>query len=453
MKRPIAFLILWVAGWVVSPWALAQAASQTHVSTLANGLTLLVQPDRRAPTAVHMLWVRAGSMDEVDGLSGVAHVLEHMMFKGTPTVAPGEYSRRVAALGGSHNAFTSRDATVYHQQVPADQVRAVMALEADRFQNNQWSDDEFRKEIEVIKEERRQRVEESPRARMFEVYNAQVFLAHPYRRPVIGWMSDIESLTPDDVRAFHRRWYVPGNAAVVVVGDVDPAQVRAWAEETYGRIPAGVVPNRKPQTEPAQHGPRRMEYRARAEQSVVAMAWKMPQLRDLAVQDDATRDALALTLLAGVLDGYSGARLGRALVQGVDGPRLADSVDASYGLYGRGPQLFTLSGVPAPGVAPDALADALRAQVQRVADGGVTEAELNRVKTQWRAAEVYKLDSIGNQARELGNLWLQGWSPGANDRLLQALLAVTPEQVQSVARRLFGPQGMTVGVLLPEGAK
>ncbi len=443
------FILRWAAlllATLLSPAAWAQ----TERFTLANGLTVIVQPDRRAPTAVHMLWVRVGSMDEVDGTSGVAHVLEHMMFKGTPTVAPGEYSRRVAALGGTHNAFTSRDATVYHQQVPSDQVLAVMALEADRFANNQWSDDEFRREIEVIKEERRQRVEESPRARMYEAYTAQVFLASPYRRPIIGWMSDIESLTPDDVRAFHRQWYVPANAAVVVAGDVDPQQVRVWAEQTYGRIPARAVPERKPRVEPPQQGPRRLEYRARAEQALVTLGWKVPQLRDLAATDADTQDALALTLLASVLDGYNGARLGRTLVQGEGGQRLADSVDAGYGLLGRGPQLFSLTGVPAPGVSADQLADALRAQLRRVAEHGVTEAELQRVKTQWRASEVYKLDSVVNQARELGSYWLNGWGVDAGERLMQRLMAVTPAQVQSVAQRLFDDRQLSVGVLVPE---
>lgn len=372
------------------------------------------------------------------------------MFKGTPTVGPGEYSRRVAALGGTHNAFTSRDATAYHQQVPADQVLAVMALEADRFANNLWSDDEFRREIEVIKEERRQRVEESPRARMFEAYTAQVFLASPYRRPVIGWMSDIESLTPDDARAFHRQWYVPANAAVVVAGDVDPLQVLAWAEQTYGRIPARAVPERKPRVEPAQQGPRRLEYRARAEQALLTLGWKAPRLGELSATDTDTQDALALTLLASVLDGYGGARLGRVLVQGEGGRRLADSVDASFGLLGRGPQLFSLTGVPAPGVSTDELAEGLKAQLRRVAEHGVQEDELQRVKTQWRASEVYKLDSVVNQARELGSYWIDGWDLDAGERLLQRLMAVTPAQVQSVAQRLFDERQLSVGVLVPE---
>src|SRR6478752_3255082 len=167
--------------------------------TLSNGMTLIVKPDRRAPTAVQMLWVRVGSMDEVDGTSGVAHVLEHMMFKGTKDLKPGEFSRRVAALGGRENAFTTRDYTGYYQQIPADKLEQVMKLESDRFANNQWADDEFKREIEVVKEERRMRTEDQPRSLLGEQQNAAVFIASPYHRPVVGWMSDLDAMTPQDV--------------------------------------------------------------------------------------------------------------------------------------------------------------------------------------------------------------------------------------------------------------
>lgn len=421
--------------------------------TLSNGMTLIVRPDRRAPTVAHMLWVRAGSVDEVDGTSGVAHVLEHMLFKGTPSLKPGEFSRRMAALGARENAFTSRDATAYHQQLPADKLEAVMRLEADRFANNQWSDDEFLRELEVVKEERRQRTEESPRARMFEALNAMVFQASPYRRPIIGWMNDLDAMTPSDAREFYRRWYVPGNAAVVIAGDVDVARVKALAESIYGSIPARAVPPRKPREEPEQAGPRRMEYRAAADQSLVALVYKVP--RWTGGETAADQDALALTVLSAVLSGYSGARLERALVQGsgTGGKRIADGAGASYGLMGRGPQLFSLTAVPAAGVTPEMAAGALKAEVQRVAREGIGDAELRRVITQWTAGEVYQLDSVFNQARELGSHWVNGMPLDTGDRLMQRLRTVTPAQVQAVAQRYFSDEQLTTAVLVPDPSK
>ena len=428
------------------PSALAQAAPRIEQFKLGNGMTVIVKPDRRAPTAVHMLWVRVGSMDEVDGASGVAHVLEHMLFKGTAELKAGEFSRRVAALGGRENAFTMRDATGYFQQIPAGKLEDVMRLEADRFANNRWPDEEFKRELEVVKEERRLRTEDQPRSLMWEALNAAVYQSSPYRRPIIGWMSDLEAMTPQDARDFYKHWYVPANAAVVVAGDVDPQQVLRLAEKFYGRIPARPVPSRKPRVEPEQVGVRRIEFKAPAEQAYVALAFKVPQLTSFD-PGPGQDDALALTVLSAVLDGYSGARLERALTQGSD--RVADSVGAGNGLWGRGPQLFTLDGVPAKGKTPEQVEAALRAEVAKVAREGVSEAELTRVKTQWISGEVYKLDSVMNQARELGSFWIQGLPLDAGERLIQRLRAVTAEQVQSVAARYFGDDQLTVGVLRP----
>ncbi|OYY97318.1 MAG: peptidase M16 [Polaromonas sp. 28-63-22] len=455
---PVAPLL---AACLASGAALAQATAPAPIAqfTLANGMTVIVKPDKRAPTVAHMLWVRVGSMDEVDGTTGVAHALEHMMFKGTPSVKPGEFSRRVAALGGRENAFTSRDNTGYYQQIPAARLEDVMKLESDRFAHNQWADDEFRREIEVVKEERRSRTEESPRAMMYEQANATTFTASPYRRPIVGWMSDLESMTPDDVRNFYQRWYVPANAALVVAGDVDVAQVRKLAEKYYGVIPARPVPVRKPQTEPVQSGLRQLDFKGPASQAYVSMSFKVPQVlaADLpsvsappagTAPASASRDALALTVLAAVLDGYDGARLERALVQGEG--RVADSAGASNGLLGRGPQLFTLDGVPAAGKTTQQVADALRQQVALVAKNGVSEAELNRVKTQWVASETYKLDSVFSQARELGSNWVLGLPVDASARLIAALRTITSAEVQAVAAKYFGDDQMTMATLLPQ---
>jgi zinc protease len=447
MKR---FLIcLWL---LASLHASAQSPASISRFTLDNGMEVIVLPERRAPTAVHMMWVRAGSMDEVDGTSGVAHVLEHMMFKGTPSMAPGEFSRRVAALGGRENAFTARDYTGYYQQIPADRLREVMQLEADRFANNQWLDAEFAREIEVVKEERRLRTEDNPRARLSETLNAVTFLASPYRRPVVGWMNDLDAMTAGDVRAFYRRWYVPANAAVVIAGDVDVRQVREWAQQTYGAIPSAAPPVRKPRLEPVQAGIRRVEVKAPAEQAYAALVFKVPGLDAGALQGgdmpEQARDALALTVLSAVLDGYRGARLERALTQGAD--RVADSAGASYGLWGRGPQLFSLDGVPAKGRTAAEVEAALRAQVARIAGDGVSAEELARVKTQWVASQVYQLDSLFSQARRLGSHWALGLPLDAGERLVTLLRQVTAEQVQAAAQRYFGDDQLTVAVLRPQ---
>lgn len=422
----------------------AQEKAQEY--KLANGMTVIVKPDHRAPTAVHMVFVRVGSMDEVSGTTGVAHALEHMMFKGTPTTKPGEFSRRVAALGGRENAFTNRDNTGFYQQIPANKLEDVMKLESDRFAHNQWPDDEFKREIEVVKEERRMRTDDQPRAQLWEQLGAVIYENSPYRHPVIGWMSDLDHMKPDDVRDFHHRWYVPANACVVIVGDVDPAKVRKLVDKYYGSIPARPVPARKDRGEPAQNGIRRLEFKAPADQSYVTMAFKVPQLRSFEHTPE-NDDALALTVLAAVLDGYEGARLDRTLTQGPD--RLADSVDAGNGLWGRGPQLFTLSGVPAKGKTPEQLEAGLRAVVAKVAREGVTEAELNRVKTRWIAGEIFKLDSVMAQAQELGGDWIVGMPVDADERLMARLREVTPAQVQAVAAKYFGDDQLSVGILRP----
>jgi zinc protease len=304
-----------------------------------------------------------------------------------------------------------------------------MRLEADRFGNSQWADAEFAKEIEVVKEERRMRTEDSPRAQMGEALNATIYTASPYRRPIVGWMSDLDAMTPQDARAFFQRWYVTANAAVVVAGDVDVAQVKRWAEKYYGVIPTRAVPERKPRLEPLQAGIKRFDFKAQADQAYVAMAYKVPGLKaeTLINTDSPPDDALVLTVLAAVLDGYAGARLDKAMTQGDNA--IANSAGAYNGLMGRGPQLFFLDGVPVKDKTAAQVEAALREQIALIAKNGVSEAELNRVKTQWVASEVYKLDSV---------------------RLIAKLRLVTSAQVQAVANTYFGDDQLTVGVLVPQ---
>jgi zinc protease len=264
-------------------------------------------------------------------------------------------------------------------------------------------------------------------------------------------MNDLEALTADDARAFYQRWYTPANAAVVVAGDVEPDAVYALAQKTYGSIPARAVPPRKPREEPEQGGMRRLDFKAPAEQASVTLAFKIPSFAPTALDSDAdpaSNDALALTMLAAVLSGYDNARLDRALTQSDD--HVADSAGAHCGLGDRGPELCVLYGVPAAGKTAAQVEAALRAQVALIAKDGVQAIELQRVKNQWVASEVYKLDSVFNQARSLGSNWVSGLPVDADDKLIARLRAVTSAQVQAVAAKYFGDDALTVATLLPQ---
>tara|TARA_R110001583_G_scaffold195118_2_gene369486 strand:+ start:2869 stop:4254 length:1386 start_codon:yes stop_codon:yes gene_type:complete len=417
-------------------------------TTFANGMKVIVKEDRRAPSVVHMVWYRTGSMDEPEGVSGVAHVLEHLMFKGTKTLKAGEFNKRVAAVGGRDNAFTSKDYTAYFQQVPPSHLGQMMTLEADRMRNLVITDGEFARERAVVQEERRLRTDDQPRALVYEQLMSTAFQAHPYRRPVIGWMSDLEAMKAEDARTWYRRWYAPNNAYLVVVGDVDHKSVFEMAREHYGKIKANPLPERRISAEPEQQGPRSAVVKAPAELPYLAMAWKVPALRN----PDADRDAYALQVLAAILDGYDGARLNSRLVRD---SRIAMSAGAGYDGTGRGPSLFYLDGVPAAGQSMESLETALRAELQRIRDEGVSEAELNRVKTQALASKVYKRDSLMGQAMEIGYIEAAGLSWRDDERLLEGLREVTADEVRSVAQRYFSDDTLSIARLdpLPVGKK
>jgi zinc protease len=455
-----ACLLAWSVGTCVyaeqsttmktTPPTASEASSELapRLFTLKNGMQLIVKPDHRAPTAVHMLWLRVGAMEEVSGTTGVAHVLEHMMFKGTPTVKTGEFSRRVAALGGEDNAFTTDDYTAYYQQIPKDKLEEVMKLQADSFVNNQWADQEFKNELEVVKEERRMRTEDQPRSLLYEQLMGVTYNVNPYRNPVIGWMNDLDNMTADDARGFYKQWYNPLNAAVVIAGDVKSEDALALAEKYYGTLATHPVQPRKPAIEPRQLGIKRIEVKAPADQAYLLMAFKVPQITNVDQPTESDWDALALTVLSAVLDGNDGARFERALINNDN--RVADNASTSNGMYGRGPQLFFVEGVPANGKTVADLESALRAQIKRVADEGVTEAELNRVRNQWIASEIYQRDSVFSQANELGALWAMGLPLETKDKLIEMLRKITSDQVKAVAGKYFGDDQLTVAVLNPQ---
>ncbi len=434
----IGLLVMMLGVTTGTVWAGAQAQE----FKLANGMRIIVQEDRRAPTVAHMVWYRAGSIDEQNGTTGVAHVLEHMMFKGTANLKPGEFSEKVAALGGRDNAFTGKDYTGYHQQVEKSRLEKVMALEADRMQNLRMDKEEFAKEIRVVMEERRLRTDDQPIAMLYEALYATAYVAHPYKNPVVGWMDDLQNMTAADALAWYQRWYAPNNATMVVVGDVDAKQVHALAEKYFGNIPPKTLPKMKPQQEPVQMGIKRVVVKAPAENPYLVLAFKVPKLNDVEKDDESH----ALDVLAAVLDGYDNARLPAKLVRT---DRVANSVNAGYDGTARGPVMFMLSGVPAKGTSVAQLEQALRGEVERIAKDGVSPQELKRVKAQLIASQVYKRDSVFGQAMEIGSMEMSGISFRQIDRIIEKLAAVTPAQVQAVAQKYFSDNQLTVATLEP----
>lgn len=418
--------------------------ADTHEYKLPNGLRLIVKEDHRAPTVAHMVWYRAGSIDEHNGTTGVAHMLEHMMFKGTKTVGPGEFSRRVAAMGGRENAMTTRDFTLYFQQIEKSHLADVMALEADRMANLQLTDKEFKPEMNVVKEERRMRIDDSARATVYEQMLAVLFNAAPYRNPTIGWPGDLDTMTVQDAQNWYHAWYTPNNVTVVVAGDVKPDEVFRLAQRTYGKLKPHDLPRRYTQEEPKQIGVKRIWVKAPAENPYVVLAYKVPPLRD--VEKDV--DPYALSVLSAVLDGYDNARLSSELVKG--DKRIADDVNAGYDGANRGPSIFLMDGTPTAGHTTAEIEQALRAQIERIAKEGVTDAELKRVKAQVVAAQIYKRDSVFGQGMEIGMNEMTGLSWRTIDRQLEKIKAVTSEQIQHVAKTYFNEDNLVVATLLPQ---
>ncbi|HEY9191289.1 MAG TPA: pitrilysin family protein [Methyloversatilis sp.] len=419
------------------------ARANPYEMKLDNGLRVIVKEDHRAPVAMHMVWYRVGAMDETDGTTGVAHLLEHLMFKGTKTLKAGEFNKIVAGVGGSDNAFTSHDYTAYFQRVPAVALPRMIRLEADRMRNLLIDKDEFERELKVVMEERRLRTDDQPQAQVYEQLMATTFNAHPYRRPVIGWMNDLENLRPADARAWYHRWYAPNNAYVVVVGDVDHRQVFELVKKAYGGMKAEPLPVRKITAEPPQTGVRRVVVKAPAELPQLLMAWKVPHLKD--VEHD--REPYALEVLAGILDGHAASRLPRNVVRG---SQIATEVGANYDSTSRGEATFMLGGTPAKGKSVAELETALRAEVRRIADEGVSAEELERIKTLTVASQIYKRDSTYVQAMEIGRLEAAGYRWQDEDLMLDKVRSVTAEEVQSVARKYFGDDTLNVAVLDPQ---
>ena len=421
--------------------------AQVHEYNLENGLKLLVREDRRAPVVVSQLWYRVGSSYEHDGITGISHALEHMMFQGTEKYPAGEFSRIVAENGGNENAFTGRDYTAYFQTLEKSRLEVSFRLEADRMRNLLLSAQEFSTEIEVVKEERRLRTEDNPVAYLYETALATAYQNASYRHPIVGWMADLEAMRIADLRTWYERWYAPNNAVLVVVGDVDHGAVQQLAEKYFASIPARDLPATRARSGVPQQGIKRVTVRRAAELPHLLMAYKTPVLSaDAGAGAAANWEAYALEVLAGALDGGYSARLETELVRGQE---VAASISASYQLTGLLDGLFIIQGTPAQGRTVAELEQAIREQLARLQQEEVTGQELARVKAQVVSGNVYERDSMFYQAMALGMLETVGLPWPLLDAYVPQLQAISAGQVKQVAEKYFRDEGLTVATLDP----
>ena len=436
-------LALWLGAGQGARADAGAEAPKVYERVLSNGLKVLVKPDRRAPILSSQVWYKVGASYEWGGITGVSHVLEHMMFKGTENLETGEFSRIIAENGGEENAFTGSDYTAYYQNLASDRLEVAFELEAERMRNLALDPTELAKELEVVKEERRMRTDDDPQSLTYEKFNSVAYDASPYRNPVIGWRGDLDQLGLPDVTEWYRLWYAPNNATLVVAGDVDPETVFALAEQHFGPLKAEEIAPPKTRAEPEQLGQKRLTVKAPAKEPYLLMGFKAPSLS----QADAEWEPYALEILASVLDGGSSARFARELVRG---SQVAASAGASYSAFSRLPGLFLFDGVPANGHDVAGLEQAIRAQIERIKEAPVDAEELERIRTQLIANKVYEKDSVFYQGLQLGQLETVGLGWELADGYVEKLAAVTPEQVQAVARKYLIDDRLTVAVLDPQ---
>ena len=442
LRISFAFLIISLA-LSVGPSGSSAKVFDPEVFVLDNGMTVVVVTNRRAPIVTHMVWYKVGAADEAPGESGLAHFLEHLMFKGTDSLGPGEFSEIIAENGGRENAFTSWDFTGYFQTVAADRLAIVMEHEADRMTGLKLSDELVLPEREVVREERRSRVENDPSAQLNEMIMASLFLNHPYRVPVIGWDHEISDLSTENALSFYRKWYAPNNAILIIAGDVDAEEVRPLAEKYYGVIPRKEVPQRLRPVEPPQRAERRVTLRSdRVNQPSLSIRYLAPSYRTAE-----GNEAYSLQIFEEIMTGGASSRLYRSLVvdQGI-----AAGAGAGYGpdRYDETQFLFYVS--PRPGRDLEEAEAALRTEIERAISEGVTAEEVESAKRRLAASAIFARDPLGAAPNIIGRALTTGRTIEELEAWPERIEAVTVEDVNAAARALVDETRSVTGVLLPE---
>ena len=426
-----------------------EGAQKIYEKTLGNGLKVLVKPDTRVPIVVSQIWYKVGGSYEPEGKTGISHVLEHMMFKGTSTLGPNEFSQIIAELGGQENAFTGRDYTAYFQTLEKSNLETAFRLEAGRMHDLTLDPDEFVKEVEVVKEERRSRTEDRPESLTYERFMAEAYTESGYRNPIVGWSQDLDDMQAEDLRAWYDAFYAPNNAILVVVGDVEPARVFDLAEKYFGPVPRRQVGGHlEDRVESPQSTPRRIEVNAPAKVPYFLLGYHVPVIATVGEGQEWV--PYALEVAAYLLDGGKSARLNSELVRKL---RIASSMGAGYDPVARMPTLFLFSGNPSHGTSVEILESAVREQIRIMQDELVAPDELARVKAQIVASKVFEQDSSFYQGMRLGILESAGLPWQLGDQLHQNLRSVTAEQVREVVRRYLIDDNATVAILVPEAGR
>lgn len=443
MRRSFASIGLALALLLAAALPAAAQRFGAESFTLSNGMQVVVIPNHRVPAVTHMVWYRCGAADEERGKSGIAHFLEHLMFKGTKEVPAGMFSRIVAQNGGRDNAFTTQDYTAYYQTVAVDRLELVMKLEADRMQNLQLTDAVVLPERNVILEERHMRIDNEPAAQLEEQVRATLFQHHPYRIPTIGWEQEMRQLTTEDAIKWYRTWYAPNNAILVVSGDIEAAQLKPLAEKYYGKIPERPVPKRVRVTEPQKVAAMRVELKSpRVAQPSWSRQWIAPSY-----VDGETRYAYALQVLADILGGGATSRLYRDLV--LD-QQIALSAGAFYNPGALNMGTFGVYASPKPGVDVKQLEAAMEAELKKLLQEGVGDDEAKRSITRMQVEAVYARDSLSGPANIFGAALATGRTVEDVENWPAKIGEVTTEQINEAARAVLKPVGSVTGVLLPE---
>lgn len=448
MHSPCKFLFRLALVTFVSAWGFSATTSHAGIFNpetimLDNGMQVVLVPNHRVPVVTHMVWYRVGSADETANESGIAHFLEHLMFKGTKKRKSGEFSEIVARNGGQENAFTSTDYTAYYQTIAVDRLEMVMEMEADRMTNLTITPDQVEPERLVVLEERRSRIENEPGSILSEQLNAALFLAHPYRNPVIGWKHDIENLNIDRILAFYKRWYAPNNAILVVAGDITMEKLKPLAEKYYGVIPRQPDTIRQRAKEPPQQAERRVTMH---DKRVPQPSWRRTYVAP-GMQWGDNKHAYPLDVLSDIFGSGSSSRLYRSLV--ID-QKLAIGAGAYYSGDDRGPGRFTVYASPLPGVDMETLEAAVEKEIAKLVAEGISADELARAKTRVQSEAIYARDSLSGGARVLGSALAAGLSIADVENWPDEIAKVTLAAVQDAAKTVFIQKQSVTGILLPD---